>query len=114
MCAMDSFNINRRGMLAGAGASVLAIGARGMEAQIAGGGRPPLPPAPDQIRRLAWWKEAKYGLFLHYGLYSVWGRQEWAVEKEAIPIPVYQELTKQYKPKPGFAKEWARVAKAGG
>ncbi len=113
---MDSFSVSRRSvLLESAGAALAAAGVGGMEAQVAGGRGAPVPaPTPDQIRRLAWWKEAKYGLFIHYGLYSVWGRQEWAVEKEAIPIVEYQEQAKHFAPKPDAAREWARLAKASG
>ncbi len=114
---MNSFSVSRRSMLLGTGASLVGLGVSGGAQTVpAAGGRPPLPPppTPDQIRRLAWWKEAKYGLFIHYGLYSVRARQEWAMEKEAMPIPEYQELAGQFHPKPGFAREWAKLAKAAG
>lgn len=65
-------------------------------------------------RRMAWWKDARFGMFIHYGLYSVIGQQEWAMESEGVPIPQYQLLAKHLKPKPGFATEWVKLAKRAG
>ena len=48
---------------------------------------------------LKWFGDAKFGLFLHYGLYSILGRHEWVMFREQIPIPEYEKLTKQYNPK---------------
>jgi len=68
----------------------------------------------DRERRLKWWQEAKYGMFIHWGLYSVIGRHEWAQEMEAIPHQEYDALADKFVPKPGFAREWARLAKRAG
>ena len=40
--------------------------------------------AVDQARRMQWWHEARFGMFVHWGLYSVLGRHEWAMEQEGI------------------------------
>jgi alpha-L-fucosidase len=53
-------------------------------------------------------------MFIHYGLFSQHARQEWAMEKEAIPVAEYQKLAEQFDPRPGFAREWASLAKAAG
>jgi alpha-L-fucosidase len=68
----------------------------------------------SRARRLAWWREAKFGMFIHWGLYSVIGHQEWVMESEGIPIPQYEMLAKHFTPKPGAAREWARLAKRAG
>lgn len=65
-------------------------------------------------RRLRWWHDAKFGMFVHYGLYSVIGHQEWVMENEGIPIPEYEKLAQLFRPKPGCAREWARLAKRAG
>lgn len=41
---------------------------------------------------LQWFREAKYGLFLHYGLYSLLGRDEWVMFRERIPVREYEKL----------------------
>src|SRR5579871_5478174 len=70
--------------------------------------------AATRDRRMQWWKQAKFGMFIHWGLYSVRGRHEWAMENEAIPVAEYEQLAKQFKPKPNAARDWARLAKAAG
>lgn len=40
----------------------------------------------------AWFRQAKYGLFLHFGLYSLPGRHEWVQLKEKIPVSEYETL----------------------
>src|SRR6267143_1258793 len=80
----------------------------------------PKPPAEspaviaDRERRMKWWHEAKFGMFIHWGLYSVLGRHEWVMEIEGIPATEYQELAKRFNPKPNAARDWARLAKRAG
>jgi len=68
----------------------------------------------DRARRMKWWHEAKFGMFIHWGLYSVYGRHEWAMEMEGIPVAEYEQLAKQFKPQPNAARAWARLAKQAG
>jgi alpha-L-fucosidase len=75
-------------------------------------------PAPeesaDRERRMKWWHDAKFGMFIHWGLYSVRGRHEWAMENEAIPLGEYEPLAKRFNPKPNAARDWAALAKRAG
>ncbi len=68
----------------------------------------------DRRRRMKWWHEAKFGMFIHWGLYSVLGRHEWAMEIEGTPVAEYELLADKFKPKPGFAETWAKLAKQAG
>ena len=45
---------------------------------------------------LAWFKDARFGLFLHYGLYSLLGRGEWVMYHEKIPVGEYEKLKDQF------------------
>ena len=47
---------------------------------------------------LAWWKEAKFGLFIHYGLYSQLGAGEWAQLRQRIPVAEYKKLRNSFSP----------------
>ena len=70
--------------------------------------------AASRAKRMAWWHQARFGMFIHCGLYSVIGQHEWAMEVEGIPIKQYELLAKQFHPKPNAARDWARLAKAAG
>ncbi len=70
--------------------------------------------AATRAKRMKWWHEAKFGMFIHWGLYSVIGQHEWAMEVEGIPIPQYEILAKHFNPKPNAARDWARLAKQAG
>jgi len=68
----------------------------------------------DRKRRMKWWHEARFGMFVHYGLYALLGRGECVVYWERIPAKRYEKLARTFKPKPGAAREWARLAKKAG
>ena len=68
----------------------------------------------DRERRMQWWHAARFGMFIHWGLYSVLGRHEWAMEEEGIPVEEYQLLAKRFTPKPNAARAWARLARQAG
>jgi alpha-L-fucosidase len=70
--------------------------------------------ASDRERRMKWWHEARFGMFIHWGLYSTLGRHEWVMEDEGIPVAEYEQLAKRFKPKPNAARDWARLAKQAG
>jgi alpha-L-fucosidase len=118
---MKATRIPRRDWLFGSSASLAALAAR---PGIASGapldsGAPAQPPAADasdssRDRRMQWWHEARFGMFIHWGLYSVLGRHEWAMEEEGIPVSEYEQLAKKFNPKPNSPQAFAKLAKAAG
>lgn len=46
--------------------------------------------------RMGWFKNARYGLFMHYGLYSILARGEWVMYREDIPVAEYIKLKDQF------------------
>jgi alpha-L-fucosidase len=68
----------------------------------------------DRERRMKWWHDARFGMFVHWGAYSVIGRHEWVMENEAIPIAEYEQFARQFKPKPDAARDWVRLARRAG
>jgi alpha-L-fucosidase len=111
---MDDFIIGRRGLLAGAAAAPLVL-AGAANAQPPPGRDPSSgAPSADQQRRMAWWHQARFGMFIHFGLYAAHGRHEWAMEMEAIPVAEYQRFTEGFKPAPGSPRKWAQLARAAG
>jgi len=99
--------VTRRGLMAGVGLGLAASSLVKFAAAA------PVD-AADQTRRMQWWHEARFGMFVHWGLYSVLGRHEWAMEQEGIPVAEYEQLAKQFTPKPNAARAWAKLAKQGG
>ena len=70
--------------------------------------------ARTRPQRMEWWKKARFGMFIHYGLYSVAGRHEWVQVQENIPKEEYEQFAYQFNPKPGCCREWAKLAKEAG
>jgi len=50
-------------------------------------------PADPRAAAVEWFRNARYGLFLHYGLYSLLGRHEWVQYRERIPVAEYEKLS---------------------
>ena len=64
--------------------------------------------------RIAWWREAKFGLFMHWGVYSIPARGEWVQWNEQIPVNEYAKLAGQFHPDKFDPDAWAAIAKAAG
>ena len=120
---MKASYISRRDYLKlmGAGGAAAAIGATAActpgqkePQKTAEGPGEPASAVADRARRMQWWHAAKFGMFIHWGLYSVIGQHEWAMELEGIPIPQYELLAKHFTPKPNAARAWAKLAKQAG
>jgi len=73
---------------------------------------------------LAWWREARFGLFIHWGLYAVpagvWKGQEiagigeWIMNRARIAVAEYAQLARQFNPVKFDARAWVQVAKDAG
>ena len=70
--------------------------------------------ARTRDQRMEWWREARYGMFVHFGLYSQIGRQEWAMSVENWDIKEYEKLADTFLPEPGAPRKWAELAKKAG
>jgi alpha-L-fucosidase len=67
-----------------------------------------------RAQRMRWWHAAKFGMFIHWGVYSTIKRHEWVMEDEAIPIMEYMAHARTFKPKPNAARAWAKLARETG
>jgi len=78
----------------------------------------------QQDRRMAWWREAKFGMFIHWGLYAipagVWngvcvpGIGEWIQQRARIPVREYEKLAERFNPVKFDAEEWVQISKEAG
>jgi len=74
--------------------------------------------------RMAWWREARFGMFIHWGLYAVpagtydgkkaGGTGEWIMHRGKIPVARYAEYAKEFNPVKFNAGEWVKIAKNAG
>src|SRR5690349_3750656 len=90
------------------------------------GAEPVLPQETKQQhdQRMAWWRQARFGMFIHWGLDAVpagqWnglksaGAGEWIMQESHIRIPEYEELADKFNPVKFDARQWVRTAKNAG
>jgi alpha-L-fucosidase len=64
--------------------------------------------------RIAWFHQARFGLFVHYGLYTLLGRGEWVQWQERIPAADYHALARRFRPAPDCVDRWLDLAVAAG
>jgi len=78
--------------------------------------------AAEHDQRMAWFRDARFGLFIHWGVYSVpagaWNGKinygEWFMEETKMPVSQYEKFAGQFNPVKFDAKEWVRLAKDAG
>ncbi len=68
----------------------------------------------DRQRRLAWFKEAHFGIFIHWGLYAILGRGEWVRHRDGIPADEYAALAQQWNPRSFSPDSWCLAARKAG
>jgi len=80
--------------------------------------------AEQRDERMQWWREARFGMFIHWGVYSIpagtyKGKQisgigEWIMEHGDIPVAEYEKYAKQFNPVKFNAEQWVQIAKNAG
>lgn len=65
-------------------------------------------------QELQWFRDVKFGMFIHWGLYSILGRGEWVMFNERLSVSEYAKLAEGFKAEDFNPKAWARTAKAAG
>src|ERR1700761_8539941 len=65
-------------------------------------------------KRMEWWTDARFGMFIHWGLYSGAARHEWVKHNEHMTNEEYQKYFDIYNPDHFDPHKWARAAKAAG
>lgn len=78
----------------------------------------------ERDARMQWWREARFGMFIHWGVYSVpagtykgeriEGIGEWIMLKAKIPVEEYRQYAKQFNPVKYRPEQWVKLAKAAG
>ena len=74
----------------------------------------PLTTDQNAPERIEWWRQARFGMFIQWGVYSIPGRGEWVQWNEQIPVSEYAKLADQFHPDHFDPNAWASLAKAGG
>ncbi len=76
----------------------------------------------SQNERMGWWRDSRFGLFIHWGLYSVpaghykdkTGEGEWLMETSHVPVEEYEKYATQFNPTKFDPDAWAKIAKDAG
>src|SRR5215472_9662298 len=71
-------------------------------------------PTPVNLKARAWFQDAKFGLFIHWGVYSVLGNGEWIMETRPINRTDYAKLPNFFNPTKFDPAAWVALAKAAG
>jgi alpha-L-fucosidase len=75
---------------------------------------PPAETDAERAARMKWWTEARFGMFIHWGLYALPARHEWVKNQEKITDEAYRKYFEHFDPDLYDPRAWARAAKAAG
>jgi alpha-L-fucosidase len=71
-------------------------------------------PTAGNLAAREWFQDARFGMFIHWGVYSVLGDGEWVMQNKKIPIADYEKLPAAFNPIDFNAAEWVSIAKSAG
>ncbi|PDH41859.1 MAG: alpha-L-fucosidase [Rhodothermaeota bacterium MED-G19] len=71
-------------------------------------------PSQENLEARRWFSDAKFGLFIHWGVYSILGDGEWVMNNQNISIEEYEKLPSFFNPIDYNPSEWVKMAKDAG
>lgn len=71
-------------------------------------------PSPENLESRKQFQDMKFGMFIHWGIYSELGAGEWVMHERKIPYDSYKRLATFFRPEDFDAKAWVALAKAAG
>jgi len=71
-------------------------------------------PTAENLKNREWFEDARFGLFIHWGVYSVLGDGEWVMNVRQIPISAYEKIPAFFNPTEFDAAEWVTMVKDAG
>jgi alpha-L-fucosidase len=94
--------------------SLLALSAAAAAGALRGADEPAYHLAPENLRAREWFQDARFGLFIHWGVYSVLGKGEWVMNNTQMPVREYEKLAARFNPVKYDPAEWVALAKQAG
>jgi alpha-L-fucosidase len=74
----------------------------------------PYQPAAQNLAARRWFQDARFGMFIHWGVYSVLGKGEWVMNNTGMSVAEYEKLPPRFNPVKYDAAQWVSLAKAAG
>jgi alpha-L-fucosidase len=104
--------MNRRRLGTGAGSILILVAVMALAPRDSCARDGAAPDANAEAKR--WFEDARFGMFIHWGVYSLLGKGEWVMNNDKIPIAEYEKLPPRFNPVKFDADEWVKLAKAAG
>src|ERR1035438_1781198 len=76
--------------------------------------QPSYQPSPENLKSREWFQQARFGMFIHWGIYSELGDGEWVMQEHHLTGPQYKQLATQFYPTKFDPAQWVGLAKQAG
>src|SRR5215471_2323930 len=76
--------------------------------------QPGYQPSSENLKSREWFEQARFGTFIHWGIYSLLGDGEWVMQNDHFTGPQYEQLAPQFDPVKYGPAQWVTLAKQAG